>query len=299
MRRKKGTGCIRQRSDGTWEGRFNVGCSRITLKPIQKSVYAKTREEVEGKLADSISAVARWKGKPIKPLREYCSQFLGSTDTFSLIEKWRREYYEYEFDIPEVDAFVYFISNGKYVKIGSATWPEIRLKDLQCGTPDKLEILFTIPVGPNSIDPVATRFAVTLEHQLHSIFEEYRIRNEWFDIPQHIIDEGLAYYGKRVNPGRKTFKELEQLGICKQNVLYTIAQEKRPRRQPMTYATNRYPESCPMQTLRECCRRTGLKQKTLRDAVNAGKVEYDIAYGKVTYIAYESLLRAIERGDIA
>ena len=297
MRRRNGTGHVKQRANGTWEGRFIIGRNRITWKPIQKSVYGPTREDVEEKLKNCFSTMKWWRGLQIESLKCYCSHFLDKSAVIQLIEKWRERYYRYEFDTPEVDGFVYFVTNGTYVKIGCAIRPELRLKELQCGTPDKLEILFTIPVGANSIDPSSVRFMYTLEHQLHLLFENYKVRNEWFDIPKRVIEDGIAYYGKYVEPGRTTFNILAQKGICKQRKLYEPPLE--PRRAPMTYNTNALPEWWPLQTLRECCRRTGLKQKVVRDAVNAGKVEYQVEYGKVTLIVYDSLLKAIERGDIA
>ncbi len=46
----RGSGTIRQRKDGTWEGRYTVGRHPGTGKQMQKSVYGKTRQEVAQKL---------------------------------------------------------------------------------------------------------------------------------------------------------------------------------------------------------------------------------------------------------
>ena len=48
-RRKKGSGSVRERSDGRWEGRVIVGYDD-NGKPIQKSVFAKTKTECNKKL---------------------------------------------------------------------------------------------------------------------------------------------------------------------------------------------------------------------------------------------------------
>lgn len=48
--RRRGTGSIKFRKDGTWEGRFAVAGDRN-----RRSVYARTRQEVEQKLADAIA----------------------------------------------------------------------------------------------------------------------------------------------------------------------------------------------------------------------------------------------------
>ena len=46
----RGSGTIRQRSNGTWEGRYTVGHDPKTGKQIQRSVYGKTQKEVAQKL---------------------------------------------------------------------------------------------------------------------------------------------------------------------------------------------------------------------------------------------------------
>jgi len=55
MPRKKsrsaaGSGTIRQRKDGSWEGRYTVGTDPITGKQIQKSIYGKRQAEVRKRL---------------------------------------------------------------------------------------------------------------------------------------------------------------------------------------------------------------------------------------------------------
>ena len=52
-----GDGTIRQRSDGTWEGRATVGINPGNGKPIRKSVYAKTKTECAEKLRAITSQV--------------------------------------------------------------------------------------------------------------------------------------------------------------------------------------------------------------------------------------------------
>jgi len=52
-----GAGSIRQRSDGSWEGRFIVGHDPGTGKPIRKSVYAKTQKDCKKKMVQAIAAV--------------------------------------------------------------------------------------------------------------------------------------------------------------------------------------------------------------------------------------------------
>ena len=47
----KGSGTIRKRSDGRWEGRYTLGRDPVTGKQKQKSVYGKTQQEVRKKLS--------------------------------------------------------------------------------------------------------------------------------------------------------------------------------------------------------------------------------------------------------
>ncbi|MEU8617355.1 GIY-YIG nuclease family protein [Streptomyces sp. NPDC048623] len=55
------------------------------------------------------------------------------------------------------------------VKIGTSVNPSKRLKELQTGNPDRLEVLWTAPGGRE------------LESALHQTFNAYRIEGEWFD----------------------------------------------------------------------------------------------------------------------
>jgi hypothetical protein len=66
---------------------------------------------------------------------------------------------------------VYFISSGDAVKIGVAKNPEARLRDLQVGNANQLEILATIS-GAGRHE----------EDSLHKLFEPFRLRGEWFQI---------------------------------------------------------------------------------------------------------------------
>lgn len=56
-RNAQGGGSIRQRKDGTWEGRYTVGRDPGTGKQIQKSVYAKTQKEVRQLLQQKTTAI--------------------------------------------------------------------------------------------------------------------------------------------------------------------------------------------------------------------------------------------------
>ena len=56
-RNAQGAGNIRQRADGTWEGRYTVGRDPGTGKQKQKSVYGKTQKEARIKLQQATAAL--------------------------------------------------------------------------------------------------------------------------------------------------------------------------------------------------------------------------------------------------
>ena len=56
-RNAQGGGTIRQRKDGTWEGRYTIGRDPGTGKQIQKSVYGKTQREVRQSLQQITTAI--------------------------------------------------------------------------------------------------------------------------------------------------------------------------------------------------------------------------------------------------
>lgn len=56
-RNAQGGGTIRQRKDGTWEGRFTLGRDPGTGKQVQKSVYGKTQKEVRQRLQQITTSI--------------------------------------------------------------------------------------------------------------------------------------------------------------------------------------------------------------------------------------------------
>ncbi|MFI5867712.1 GIY-YIG nuclease family protein [Streptomyces sp. NPDC051546] len=72
---------------------------------------------------------------------------------------------------PAGDSSVYVIGSAgsTRVKIGTSVNPEKRLKELQTGNPDRLEVLWCTPGGRE------------LEALLHRAFADRRVEGEWFD----------------------------------------------------------------------------------------------------------------------
>ena len=65
-RRKNGTGTVRQRKDGRWEGRCVVGYNEKGL-PKTKNVLAKTKRECQEKLKQLMKTVIGSKSEKVRP----------------------------------------------------------------------------------------------------------------------------------------------------------------------------------------------------------------------------------------
>lgn len=71
--------------------------------------------------------------------------------------------------------YVYFISDGEYLKIGISNNPESRLRTLQTSNARPLEIIHVIPTH-------SKESALSLEGQLHDRLAEHRLSGEWFNM---------------------------------------------------------------------------------------------------------------------
>lgn len=81
----------------------------------------------------------------------------------------------------EHEAHVYVIRRGgpgNPVKIGFSMDPYTRMRQLQVGVPERLELVFCAPGGRD------------FEKHLHAIYEKERISGEWFT-PSEYMAEGL------------------------------------------------------------------------------------------------------------
>lgn len=94
-------------------------------------------------------------------------------------------------------AYVYFISDSQFVKIGSAADPFKRLVGIQTGNPRKVTLLYTLPCKTRDD-------ASQLENELHQLYENYRLKGEWFDILPKIYKKTFTnryspkrWFGKR------------------------------------------------------------------------------------------------------
>lgn len=85
------------------------------------------------------------------------------------------EKYKHYIERKNPSAFVYLVSDGKFVKIGKAQDPAKRLAGIQTGNPSECKILYLIPVRSASM-------AYQVEEYLHSKYQSYQMCGEWFDI---------------------------------------------------------------------------------------------------------------------
>lgn len=84
-------------------------------------------------------------------------------------------------------AFVYFVSDGSFVKIGIADDLKKRMKGLQTGNPKPLSLLAVVPT-------VSKDAARILEQKLHYAYSRYRACGEWFSILGLIDQDSFSSY---------------------------------------------------------------------------------------------------------
>lgn len=106
-----------------------------------------------------------WEGE--KQVRE----ILGTYKTKEEAEFFLNDYN----NTGEYGSNVYFITDGRYIKIGKANNVENRLMVLQTGSPLPLKIQRVFKCK----DP---KEAYELEHFFHVLLKNHRLHGEWFDI---------------------------------------------------------------------------------------------------------------------
>jgi len=125
MARKKnsraaaGSGTIRQRRDGLWEGRVSIGTDPGSGKPIRRSIYAKTQKEVRERLTEITSTVD--KGTYTKPCKMPLAQWL---------DIWTEDFLG---DIKPSTAHLYRETVRLYLKpaLGATKLESLTLHDIQ------------------------------------------------------------------------------------------------------------------------------------------------------------------------
>lgn len=80
---------------------------------------------------------------------------------------------------------VYFISDGKYVKVGKGNNPLQRLKNMQTGNVNQLDLLIYLPYECEDD-------AFMIERILHYSYKKRHVRGEWYDILSDIHPGAIA-----------------------------------------------------------------------------------------------------------
>ena len=81
--------------------------------------------------------------------------------------------------------FIYVIGTSEKVKIGYTGDLETRLRALQCGNPDKLQVYHTALVPEDR--------ALIMERKIHRELGHYRIRGEWFRMTPEFARSQVDY----------------------------------------------------------------------------------------------------------
>ena len=92
--------------------------------------------------------------------------------------------------------YVYFISDGEFVKIGVSKNYQMRLVSLQTANPRKLKLLGVLEGDSYE------------ERNLHNQFDQFRVGGEWFELSpeiQNFIQE------KTFDPKKRSRERLSQL----------------------------------------------------------------------------------------
>ena len=109
----------------------------------------------------------------LKRLEKKMNEQSATQQDLERLVSWAKaQSHEYE-NIQKADpAYVYFITDGEYVKIGVTSNLEKRLESLQTGNPKKLTVLYAF----------YTEWPYTVESKLHKKYADKHVFQEWYDI---------------------------------------------------------------------------------------------------------------------
>ena len=103
-------------------------------------------------------------------------------------------------NIHEAKSYVYFVTDGEFVKIGKASNPYARLMDLQIANARKLDMIALIPFADSSD-------ADKMEKVYHLSYKDKKIRGEWFDALKEINDLKYLTYFRPSSKDKKILKD--------------------------------------------------------------------------------------------
>lgn len=147
---------------------YDFGNKKITPTKLRQFYYINAFEE--GK---SLEDVKKHTGATTKTLLKYINYKKDVVKQQYALQKTKQKTENVKTNTEKSNGYVYFISDGRYVKIGVATGTvEERLKTLQTGNPNKLIVLNSLLVD-NPFE---------VEANYHLLFKNKHVNGEWFDI---------------------------------------------------------------------------------------------------------------------
>lgn len=75
--------------------------------------------------------------------------------------------------------YIYLLTNGTYYKIGKSKNPDRRIKELNSGSSEKIELIYKYR---------SVEYYHTIESALHNFFSNKRLNSEWFELsPKDVL----------------------------------------------------------------------------------------------------------------
>ena len=151
-------------------------CKHITYKGLNRTFYANSEKELKKKVS---TILAMKKYDETQPIYCYRKWEPYKNQLCYICPESNGKYH-----IPPRPSYVYFITDGDYVKIGKSENPNARLTEVQCGNPHELKIAHKIMCNNSES-------AFDLERHLQSKYWDFHVRGEWFraDKVLNFIDE--------------------------------------------------------------------------------------------------------------
>lgn len=153
---------IGQRKDGRYEYRRMIAKQKISFYSFDLDEINCFKEYVESQIQNGTDFSVKSGNKLHDKEKEIILDEVTKQKEFRRLKK----------SLKDKEGYVYFVSNGEYVKIGHAINIEDRMNNLQCGSPYKLKLMKIL----KSTD------YINLETQLHNLFSKYKVLGEWYDI---------------------------------------------------------------------------------------------------------------------
>lgn len=113
---------------------------------------------------------------------------------------------------------VYIIESNGYYKIGLANEPKVRIRELQVGNPEPLELIHFVKYE-------SRKTALAAERYMHKKFKSRRRRGEWFMVDGETLIEALNNCDEEMQIGRISAKSNQRKKI------YTVRTEMDKSRQ--------------------------------------------------------------------